>query len=159
MTTIEERFEHPVLTKIIGPLTYCQLKTIKDELKANAASIYLELGGGAHGYLGLVLTVLEYANVSATMFVRHVHPGKLRIPTRTSTEEARRLTEEHKEKLRLFKEMIDVEKALIKQLSQAIPSMYLQSFRNLHSNAIEKDIPFILKHLMQNYGQVEEDTV
>ena len=72
MTTIEERFEHPILTKIIGPLTYRQLKTIKDELKANAASIYSELGGGAHGYLGLVLTMLEYANVSATMFIRHI---------------------------------------------------------------------------------------
>ena len=95
MTTIEERFEHPILTKIIGPLTYRQLKTIKDELKANAASIYSELGGGAHGYLGLALLVLEYANVSATMFVRQVHPGKLRTPKRTLTEEVRRLTEEH----------------------------------------------------------------
>ena len=79
MTSVEEKFETPVLTKIHGPLNYLGLKTIKDELKTNAASIHSELGGGANGHLGLVLTPLEYAQVSVTPYVRHLNLSLIHI--------------------------------------------------------------------------------
>lgn len=36
--------------------------------------------GGNHGNLGLVLTPVEYANVSAQPSIRPAHPGHLVIP-------------------------------------------------------------------------------
>ena len=39
-------FEYSTLTKITGRPTYSALKTIKDELKANAGKVQCELGGG-----------------------------------------------------------------------------------------------------------------
>ena len=53
-------FEYPKLTKIQGIPTYEPLRRIKNELKANAVSVPSDLGRGAHGHLGLMLTVQEY---------------------------------------------------------------------------------------------------
>ena len=44
--------------------------------------------------------------------------------------------DQHKEDIRVFNEVINVEKALLKQLVQAVPELYLKSFRNTHSNSI-----------------------
>ena len=54
------------VTKITGEPNYESLKTLKDELKANAASIPTTLGGGTHGYLGLILSPAAYATIAAT---------------------------------------------------------------------------------------------
>ena len=68
-----------------------------------------------------------------------------------------RRRDDFKEDKRLFKEMISLEKALLQQLSKAIPEMYLKRFRNKDSNAINKPISFILSHLFLNYGRVPEE--
>ena len=57
---VKTYFDYPVLTKIHGEPTYESLQEIKDQLKTNAATVTCELGGGANGHLGLVLTPLEY---------------------------------------------------------------------------------------------------
>ena len=74
--TFIEKFEFPVLTPIAGALNYPVLKKLKDEIKADAAAIYSELGGGAHGHLGLVSTASEYQKVSATPYIRHQQPKR-----------------------------------------------------------------------------------
>ena len=43
-------------TPIRGIPTHKALKRLKTELQANASSVESDLGGGNHGYLGLVLT-------------------------------------------------------------------------------------------------------
>ena len=73
-------FEYPELTKIHDSPDFASLKKIKDELKSNAARVPTNLGGGAHGHLGLILTPAEYALISATPYVRPVHPGPLVLP-------------------------------------------------------------------------------
>ena len=67
-------FEYAALTKIHGMPAYEPLRQIKNEMKANAASVPCDLGGGAHGHLGLMLSPPEYTNVSVTPYVRPVHP-------------------------------------------------------------------------------------
>ena len=74
-------FEYPTLTKISGQPNYELLKSIKDELKANAASVPSNLGGGSNGHLGLVLSDVEYLTVSPIAYIRPTHPGTLVIPT------------------------------------------------------------------------------
>ena len=61
-----------------------------------------DLGGGAHGHLGLVLVPAEYAAVSPVPYVRPVHPGALIIPPGTAQHEAHRLCDDHKEAIKLF---------------------------------------------------------
>ena len=55
------------ITKITGKPNYESLKNLKDELKANAASIPTTLGGGTHGYLGLILSPAAYATIAYTL--------------------------------------------------------------------------------------------
>ena len=55
MTSSSSKFtfvsEYPDLTKALGPLDFRTLKSIKDELKTNAAYIDSDLGGGHTGTL------------------------------------------------------------------------------------------------------------
>ena len=72
----ENYFQHPELTKIIGEPNHTSLTTLLNELKANAQSVHSNLGGGAHGHLGLVLSTLDYASVAPmTPYVRPRFPG------------------------------------------------------------------------------------
>ena len=73
-------FEYPTLTKIQIIPTYERLRKIKKELKANAASVPCDLDGGAHGHLGLILTMLEHANVSRIDYIIPLHLGTLTFP-------------------------------------------------------------------------------
>lgn len=97
-------FEYPTLTKLQGIPTHEPLKKIKNEIKANAAIVPCDLGGGANGHLGLMLTGTEYSNISNVQYIRPVHPGILVIPAGTPNFEATRLTSEHKELIRLNRE-------------------------------------------------------
>ena len=140
-------FEFPVLTKIHGEPTYENLHTLKNQLKSNAQSLVSNLGGGAHGHLGLVLTSTEYALVSAVQYESPVHPGSLHIPSFTAQHKSIDLREEHREKIRLFRETIDVEKALIKQIVQALDPEYLQELKDDVINSIAISLPGIFEHL------------
>ena len=57
-------FEHLVLTKIRGEPTYETLHHLKNELKGNASSVPTTLGGGNHGYLGMILMSAEYHRIA-----------------------------------------------------------------------------------------------
>ena len=156
---VDTYFEFPTLTKIHGEPTYFQLKELKNELKSNASSVTTDLGGGANGHLGLVLTPAEYNAVSATAYNRPTHPGNLNIAAGTAQHEATRLRNEHKEAVRLFRETIDVEKALIKQVVAALEPKYLKSLRNANSNAITRPLHEVLDYLFTKYGVVNADTL
>ena len=74
-------FKYSISTSITGEPTHKSLKRLKTELPANAISIDTDLGGGNHGYLGLVLTDVEYARITPTPlpFVPLNFPGPLVI--------------------------------------------------------------------------------
>ena len=59
-------FKYMVPSPITGEPTHKSLKRLKTELRANVSSIDTDLGGGDHGYLGLVLTDVEYARITPT---------------------------------------------------------------------------------------------
>ena len=155
--TFEAKVEYPILTKVTGTLDYMSLKIIKDELKANAASINSDLGGGTHGHLGLVMDPIEYALISNVPYDRLTQPPPLIIAPGTTQYNATREREDHKEAVRLYREMIALEKYLTKLISHAIPSTFLKSFRNRSSNAITTTIPIILSALFQTYGLIPEE--
>ena len=76
----QSHFEFPILSKIIGEPDYEQLRIIQKELKANAQYVHCTLGGGAHDYLGLLVSLVQYALVSPVPFVISIYPAPLVIP-------------------------------------------------------------------------------
>ena len=59
-------FKYKTPTPIRGKPTSKALKRLKTELQANASSVESDLGGGDYGYLGLILTDIEYSSIPGT---------------------------------------------------------------------------------------------
>ena len=57
-------FEYANLTQIHGEPTYETLTALFNHLKANTCSVQTSLGGGQHGYLGLVLSPAQYNTIT-----------------------------------------------------------------------------------------------
>ena len=107
--TFTDRFEYPILTKIMGNLTYPVLKKLKDEVKADASAIFSELGGGQNGHLGLVSNATEYANVNAIPYTRHNQPTRPSITSAMLPHTVQKKLDEYKENRELFKEMTNLD--------------------------------------------------
>jgi len=149
-------FEFPDLTKIhfAGEPDSESLYKIRNELRANAKSVYSNLSDGAHGHLALVMTATQYTLVSNMAFVCPVHPGTLLIPPATTGPQAQVLREHHKEQLRLFQEVEGVEKALIQQIIESVEAPYLAAIRDRVSNSLTGTVQQILDNLQTSYGQI-----
>lgn len=128
-------------------------------MKANATQVTIDLDGGANGHLGLVLTPAECTHVCAFPYVKPVHPGTLNIAAGTTQHKATRLKEEHKDTIRIFRETMDVEKALIKQIVAAVEGKYIDNLRSPVTNKINVDVATILAHLFRNYGYVTPEVL
>jgi len=119
-------FKYKTPTPIVGTPTYKSLKRLKAELRANASSVETNLGGGDHGYLGLVLSTAEYATVSATPFTAPTYPTTLTIPANATQVQAFERRVKHEEKKRLYYECQNVERALQRHIQDAIKDKYLE---------------------------------
>ena len=140
-------FEFPELNKIHGEPSYTKLREIKDQIKAITSSVSIELGGGAHGHLELVLTKGEYENITATPYVRPENPGPLTIPALTAQHAENRMREDHKALIRVFREVKDLQKSITKQIIKAIELSYVKNLRNRNTNTIQADVPNVLAYL------------
>ena len=147
------------LTKIHGEPTYDDLQNLHKQLKTNATSVPSNLGGGAHGHLGLILSAAEYAIVVPNSpFVRPAHLGSLTIAPNTLHHVAATQKEIHEEALRVFNEVLGVETALWQQLVAAIDKTYLSAIRNSQLNAINMSVHDILsQHLYPMYGNIDPE--
>ena len=78
-------FEHLVLKAIGGEPTYETLLYLRNDLKANKGSAPTTLGGSNHGYLGMILTPVEYRRILPNdPFTRPPNPGVL-VPNPVGT--------------------------------------------------------------------------
>ena len=91
----DTHFERSHLTPISGKPTYETVHKMWNEVKANARSVYSNLGGGTHGHLGLVLTTAQYADISTTDFTRPDHPAPLAIPSAATVVQRSTLGDAH----------------------------------------------------------------
>ena len=88
-----------------------------------------------------------------------MHPGHLVVPPGTPKYQQQLLRDQRKEDIFMFKEIVNIEKCLIKQLVQAVPDVYLKRFRNHISNSITTPLPDILASLFTTYGEIEDDVL
>lgn len=150
-------FVHPTLTKVHGEPHYSSLKELKNQLKANASSVTLDLGGGGHGHLGLVLT--PHAMILAVPYIRPLYPGNLNILPGTSQHQVTRLTLAHAEAKRTFRETVQLEKTLMNQLCNALEETYYKEKISLHTNTIVEPLSTFLTWLFTTYGDIDCETI
>ena len=77
-------FDRSNLTPIRGEPTFETLHKLRNEIKANAKSVYSNLGVGAHVHLGIVITEAQYELIYPNPFVYPTHLGPLIIPYDTT---------------------------------------------------------------------------
>ena len=65
---------YPTVTKIEGRPSYVTVSELKRQLKANSSSVTTELGGGLHGFLGLILSDAEYQALTGQAWVHVFFP-------------------------------------------------------------------------------------
>jgi hypothetical protein len=149
------------INKIHGLPTFETLRALRKDLQLNAASVQCTLGGGAHGYLGLILDAAAYAIVAgnnaagnAQPFINPTFPGDL--PTLVGADKDARDQE-----LRVFNHQAyawrmydNVHQALRSLVVDNIENTYLSplysqitGYRNVTLNAM-------LAHLFNEYIDV-----
>jgi hypothetical protein len=110
-------------------------------------------GGGTHGHLGITMTQVEYAVISASPWVEPFNPNAIPIiPPRTNAMDAAQLARMHAECCCIYTNRINVDQALKKLILEAYDNMYtsqLEDYLLQYANSSALDI---LLHLKQTYG-------
>ena len=142
------------VTKIHGRPTFLQLKKLEKELTTNAAKVQSDLGGGAHGHLGMLKSPAEYALISQTPYTLPVQPPPLTIPAGATQAATFTLQQQHQLETDKFKETMEVRKALGHQLSEAIDSEYMNEFLDDYTHLINQPLHQVIETLFRRYGKV-----
>ena len=151
---ITNAFPTPI-TKITGEPNYESLKNLKDELKANAASIPTTLGGGNHGFLGQILSPAAYATIAANQFIEPVYPRQHpNVPASTNAANTSTIVRRHTEDLRQWREFKNVNTVLKSQLLSALDDIYVRTLKDHHVGYMNQSICTILTHLFNNYSNI-----
>lgn len=155
----ETHFEKSELTPIRGEPTYHTLERLLKELKANARNVHSNLGGGAHGHLGLVISPASYAHISAVPFTRPAFPGTTAvIPGGATQHMTRTIRLQFDEDLRVYHEVQNVDKALKQQIVQALEPRFLDAVRDRTSDTITLPVYQVMEHLFNTYGEITPET-
>eukprot|EP00957_Ditylum_brightwellii_P111134 8473995-Ditylum_brightwellii.AAC.1 len=124
-------FEYLELSKIHGELTTSALLILRNEVRSNAQSINMTLGGGANGHLGLVCDVSTYSStLGTTPYIRPANPGSLAIPGGATEFQIAHARNQHQENLCLFREVTNIKCTLIQQIVKAVDAKYLTAICN-----------------------------
>ena len=75
--TIIDSFPNQTIPAIEGEPKYETIKNVEKLLIENAASVHSTLGGGNHGFLGVILTPEKYQLVTGHTFEAHTNPRAL----------------------------------------------------------------------------------
>ena len=153
-------FKYKIPTPIRGEPDHKSLKRLKKELRSNASSVETDLGGGNHGYLGLLKKDEDYnATPDTQPFLPPTCPSPLTISQDSTPTQALELKEQHKEQKRLYLECKNVEKALLRHVQEAIEDCYIEPLVNEYTNLLTHDIPAVLEYLTYNFGKVRSEEV
>ena len=147
--------EHPQLTPILGEPNAVSLRTLEDEINANAISI--PNPHEDNGYLSLVhspqgMTALGLQPVPAV-----TRPANVNIPANTPTGRTQIILSQHRDAVKKYQDRQIVNRFLVQQIVAAIEPQYLASLRNSVTRAIDIPIWDILTHLWTTYGRVTNE--
>ena len=152
-------FPHEKLTKIEGEPTAATVRVLKREVYANAMAIATNLGGGNHGYLGMVMPAVEYNAMNNTQpFVapNHpgAHPGHANGATAAAITETNRVYLEQKQAAETYAK---IHAAIKQQILDAVGEVFLMNLQDEllgYANVSAEDM---LQHLSTTYGTITPD--
>ena len=154
-------FKYQVLTSINGEPTNKSIKRLKTEIRVNACSVDTDLGDSDQRYLGLYLLDIEFAriNPTPTPFKAPTWPGTLTInPAATAVKDVH-VKETHHEKMRVYRECKNVEKALLCHVQNALEYEYIEPLLYDNTGLTEENLPTVFTYLGTNYGKVPSEEV
>jgi hypothetical protein len=109
-------------------------------------------GGGAHGHLGIIMTQVEYADISATPWVEPYNPNAIPIiPPGTNSVDAAQIARMHDEFRRIYTNIINVDQELSIIILEAYNNMYtyqLEDYLLQYVNSLALEVRM---HLKQTY--------
>ena len=142
-----------------GPPNYLSLKSLRDSLKANAASVETTLGGGAHGHLGAILPFTVYDTIQPPpagqphSWIDPPFPGATpTIPINATAHVASSRRDSFAAKTKTWKLNKNMNDALCKLILDSVGEIYLRALRQAHvgySNIKARDM---LQFLFTQYG-------
>ena len=124
--SIIAKFPIKTLPVITGEPDYALVNDMMQDLYTNAASLPTTLGGGQHGHIGIAMSPILYATISAVPYIQPADPGPEPLfPANASqaTKDNRRTL--HKQERRIFDHATNMEDALKAQVIDAVESTYL----------------------------------
>jgi hypothetical protein len=108
-------FPNPILPKIDHEPTFEGIQITTRLFNANAISIPSMAGGGAHGYLGIIMTQVEYATISTSPWFEPYNPNAVPIiPPGNTSVDAAQIARMHAECRRIYTNRTNVDRALKK---------------------------------------------
>ena len=147
-------FKRSNLTPICGKPTFKMIHKLQDDIKANTKAVYSDLGRGSNVHIGLVLTDAQCALISLTPFVYPTHPGLIIIPYGTTAHKNYNTLIAHTKAVRLFREVMGAEQALVQKITSMDKEAYLMDILNRKTSSINNTVADVLNHLQDNYGQL-----
>ena len=153
--SIKDGFPYPVINKFPGRPTYDSIAAVHTKLKANAASVHSNLGGGAHGFLGLALQPGTYTVLTGRVFVPPSNPGPTaNLPGGLTGPQINEHIREYEQQLKIWKQYNTVEQALKQQLIASFDDIYFKSVSNRHTGFASLTLLKMLQHLYDTYGDL-----
>ena len=148
-------FKHAALTRITGNPKYADLQSMYRECKANAQSVPCNIGGGANGHLGLIISANAYNTIApGTAYIRPTNPAPF-VPGNNATgpqiAEGNRL---FNEATRLFQEANQLESNLQNQIAAALDSTVMMPCLNEETGAVEGTVQDTMQYLFTTYGNI-----
>eukprot|EP00957_Ditylum_brightwellii_P005554 425832-Ditylum_brightwellii.AAC.1 len=146
-------FEYLELTLIHSKPMTSTLLNLQNEIRSNAQSVDTTLGRGSNRHLGLVCNTTTHASIPGT--AAHIQPGNPGplVADRTAVQSAH-ASDLHQEEFHLFREVTNVEHALIQQIVKSIEPKYFSAIHNLVTNKISRTIPAIIEYSLDAYRDI-----
>jgi hypothetical protein len=144
------------IPKLEGTPDFESLSTIRHLIKANAATVPSNNGGGQHGYLGISTSSAIYATISPTAFTIPPNPGPQPIlPAGNATAaQISHAIRVHTESLREWREYNNVHQALKITLLKSIEPIYVRALKDRHIGFANISLRELFAFLFDAYGQI-----
>ena len=153
--SVIEGFPYSTIEKHSGEPNFQVIKEVERKLIKNASSHPIELGGGNHGHLGLLLQPSKHTLVTGQDFTPHPNPGSLpTFPTTPLQPQIAQISTTHKESLRLWREQHTLIKAIKKQLTNAFEAKNLKEIEDTCTGFNKITTQDMLTYLHYRFGDV-----
>ena len=157
-TTDEIYASFPNIPEAIeGEPDAAKMRLIRRALKANAASVHSDRGGGKHGHLSLTVSPTAYLVVSNNVvFDIPLDPGnRVNIPINSTEKQERAALRAHNEDRREFLLYDNTRKALIRVIIECIETEFIADLEDENVGFDDHTVMELLTYLSDEYATIE----